>query len=124
MAAYAWTIPLQLHYFEVLPSYSILLNMMATPLVVLISMGGFVSAIAAIIWPVGGSAIAANLYYPIHLLIWLVARFNQLPGNSVAFKGFTAAHVVASYGVYAAICIWLWRRQKVDSAIDSAQISR
>ncbi|WP_121971347.1 ComEC/Rec2 family competence protein [Leptolyngbya sp. BC1307] len=124
MAAYFWTIPLQLYYFEVLPSYSILLNMIATPLVVLISMGGFVSAIAAIIWPVGGSAIAANLYYPIHLLIWLVEKFNQLPGNSVAFEGFTAAHVVASYGVYAAICIWLWRRQKVDSAIDLAQISR
>lgn len=124
MAAYFWTIPLQLHYFEVLPSYSILLNMMATPLVVLISMGGFVSAIAAIIWPVGGSAIAANLYYPIHLLIWLVERFNQLPGNSVAVGGFKAAHVVASYCVYAAICIWLWQRQKVDSAIDLAQTSR
>ena len=124
MAAYAWTIPLQLHYFQVLPAYSILLNMIATPLVVLISMGGFVSAIAAILWPLAGSAIAANFYYPIHLLIWLVARFNQLPGNSVAFEGFTAAHVVASYGVYAVICIWLWQRQKVSSAIDLAQISR
>ncbi len=124
MAAYFWTIPLQLHYFEVLPSYSILLNMIATPLVVLISMGGFVSAIAAIIWPVVGSAIAANLYYPIQLLIWLVENFNHLPGNSVAFEGFTAAHVVASYGVYAAICIWLWQRQKADSTIDLAQISR
>lgn len=124
MAAYFWTIPLQLHYFEVLPSYSILLNMMATPLVVLISMGGFVSAIAAIVWPVVGSAIAANLYYPIQLLIWLVEKFNQLPGNSVASEGFTVAQVVASYSVYAAICIWLWQRQKADSAIDLAQISR
>ncbi|MGB3296690.1 MAG: ComEC/Rec2 family competence protein, partial [Phormidesmis sp.] len=87
MAAYFWTIPLQLHYFEVLPSYSILLNMMATPLVVLISMGGFISAIAATILPILGSAIAANLYYPIHLLIWLVERFNQLPGNSVEIPG-------------------------------------
>ena len=124
MAAYFWTIPLQLHYFEVLPSYSILLNMLATPLVVLISMGGFVSAIAAIIYPVVGSAIAANLYYPIHLLMWLVVRFNQLPGNSVAVGGFKAEHVVASYCVYAVICIWLWQRQKAGSAIDLAQISR
>ncbi|MGB3294780.1 MAG: ComEC/Rec2 family competence protein [Phormidesmis sp.] len=124
MAAYFWTIPLQLHYFEVLPSYSILLNMLATPLVVLISIGGFVSAIAAIIYPVVGSAIAANLYYPIHLLMWLVERFNQLPGNSVAVGGFKAAHVAASYCVYAAICVWLWQRQKADSAIDLAQISR
>ena len=124
MAAYAWTLPLQLHYFEVLPAYSILLNMIVTPLVVLISLGGFVSAIAAIIWPLAGSAIAANLYYPIRLLIWLVARFNQLPGNSVAFEEFTAAQVIASYGVYAVICIWLRLRQKVSSAIDLGQISR
>ena len=116
MAAYFWTIPLQLHYFEVLPSYSILLNGIATPLVVLISMGGFVSAIAAIILPILGSAIAANLYYPIHLLIWLVERFNQLPGNSVEVSGFKAWHVVASYGVYAAICFFLWRREKPSAS--------
>ncbi|MEM9090702.1 MAG: ComEC/Rec2 family competence protein [Cyanobacteria bacterium P01_F01_bin.53] len=112
MAAYFWTIPLQLYYFEVLPTYSILLNGIATPLVILISMGGFISAIAAIIWPLAGSFIAANLYYPIHVLIWLVNRFNQLPGHSVEFTGFGAWHVVITYGIYAAISVWLWRRQK------------
>lgn len=112
MAAYLWTIPLQLHYFEILPSYSIFLNGIATPLVIIISVGGFISAIAAIFMPVAGSAIAANLYYPIHLLIWLVQQFNQLPGNSVELTGFRAWHVVASYGVYATISIWLWQRQK------------
>ncbi|NJM99322.1 MAG: ComEC family competence protein [Phormidesmis sp. RL_2_1] len=124
MAACLWTMPLQLLYFEVLPSYSIVLNGLATPLVVLISLGGFVSAIAAMIVPVIGSAIAANLYYPIHLLIWLVNRFNQLPGHSVELTGFNAWHTVVSYGMYTAICIWLWRRQKVDGAVDLAQISR
>lgn len=111
MAACLWTVPLQLLYFGVLPSYSILLNGLATPLVVLISMGGFVSAIAAMIWPVIGSAIAANLYYPIHLLIWIVERFNQLPGHAIKIQGITGWHAVASYGVYGMICIWQWRRQ-------------
>jgi ComEC/Rec2-related protein len=121
MAAYFWTIPLQLHYFQTLPSYSILLNGLTTPLVVLISLGGFASAIAAALMPIVGSAIAANFYYPIHLLIWLAEHFNQIPGNSVAISGFKAEHVVATYGLYAAICIFLWRRQKDAILIDSVQ---
>jgi len=112
MAACFWTVPLQLHYFEVLPAYSILLNGIATPLVVMISIGGFVSGMAAMVWPVIGSALAANLYYPIHVLIWLVNRFNELPGNSVEFSGFSEWHVIASYGLYAGISIWLWRRHQ------------
>jgi ComEC/Rec2-related protein len=119
MAAYVWTMPLQLHYFQTLPSYSILLNGMTTPLVVVISLGGFISAIAAAILPIVGSAIAANLYYPIHLLIWLAEHFNQIPGNSVAISGFNAGHVVASYGVYAAICIFLWQRGKALALTES-----
>ncbi|MEM6867412.1 MAG: ComEC/Rec2 family competence protein [Cyanobacteria bacterium P01_C01_bin.121] len=112
IAAYLWTIPLQLLYFQRLPVYSIFLNMLATPLVIAISLGGFVSVIAAIFVPVVGSAIASGLYYPIHLLIWLVDRFNQLPFNSIELTGVQGWHVALSYGVYAVICIWLWKRGK------------
>ena len=112
VAAYLWTIPLQLLYFQVLPTYSVLLNAIATPLVVMISIGGFISAIAAIILPVAGSAIAANLYYPIHLLIWLVDRFNQFPGSSIEITGVKGWYVVLCYGIYAAICLWLWKIEK------------
>ncbi len=112
VAAYLWTIPLQLLYFQRLPIYSILLNTLATPLVIAISLGGFVSAIAAIIVPVMGSAIASSLYLPIHLLIWLVDRFNQLPFSSIEISGVKGWHVVLSYSVYVAICIWLWRKEK------------
>ncbi len=112
VAAYLWTIPLQLLYFQVLPTYSVLLNGIATPLVTLISMGGFVSAIAAIPIPLVGSFIASMLYYPIHLLIWIVERFNQFPGSSVEFTGMRGWYVVVSYGVYAGICLWLWQRDQ------------
>ena len=112
IAAYLWTIPLQLLYFQRLPVYSIFLNALATPLVILISLGGFVSAIAAIILPVLGSAIATNLYAPIHILIWLVNTFNKLPFSSIEISGVKGWHVILSYGVYAAISIWLWRKEK------------
>ncbi|MEO0885616.1 MAG: ComEC/Rec2 family competence protein [Cyanobacteria bacterium J06634_6] len=110
IAAYLWTIPLQLLYFQRLPLYSILLNGLATPLVIVISLGGFISAIAAVIWPIFGSAIATNLYYPIHGLIWLVEQFNRLPGSSLEFTGVQGWHVVLSYCMYAGVCLWLWQK--------------
>ncbi|MEM8504919.1 MAG: ComEC/Rec2 family competence protein [Cyanobacteria bacterium P01_D01_bin.1] len=112
IAACLWTIPLQLLYFEVVPLYSIFLNGIATPLVTLISMGGFVSAITAIPIPPIGSFIASMFYYPIQILIWIVEHFNQLPGNLFEFTGMQGWHVIASYGVYTAICLWLWRRDQ------------
>ncbi len=115
IAAYLWTIPLQLLYFQKLTTYSILLNAIATPLIVVISTGGFISAIAAIVSPILGSAIAANLYYPIHLLIWLVDLFNLFPGRSFAIEWMTGWHVLLIYGAYAAVCIWLWRRDKSNA---------
>jgi len=123
IAAYLWTIPLQLLYFQVLPTYSVLLNAIATPLVVLISIGGFVSAIAAIIWPLIGSLMATCLYVPIHVLIWLVERFNQLPGSKFEITGINGWHVVISYGVYAAICIALWKHDRQTETSESAALS-
>ncbi|MGB5917079.1 MAG: ComEC/Rec2 family competence protein [Phormidesmis sp.] len=120
VAAYLWTIPLQLLYFQKLTTYSILLNAIATPLIVVISMGGFISAIAAIVWPVLGSAIAANLYYPIHLLIWMVDRFNLFPGSAIAIEGITGWHVVLSYSVYVTVCVWLWHRDKNGAGYDES----
>ncbi|EDX86574.1 Competence protein [Synechococcus sp. PCC 7335] len=122
IAAYLWTIPLQLLYFQVLPTYSVLLNGITTPLVTLISMGGFISAIAAIPVPLIGSFIASTLYYPIHILIWVVDQFNQLPGSSLEFTGIEGWHVVVSYLVYMAICIWLRRREQFAPGDDYAAL--
>lgn len=121
VAAYLWTIPLQLLYFQVLPTYSVLLNGIATPLVTLISVGGFISAIASIPVPLVGSFIASMLYYPILILIWLVERFNQFPGSSVEFTGVAGWHVVISYGVYVVICLRVWQTEQQLS--DDRQMS-
>ncbi|MEM9906918.1 MAG: ComEC/Rec2 family competence protein [Cyanobacteria bacterium P01_D01_bin.44] len=114
LAAYAWTIPLQLYHFGVMPSYSIVLNMVATPLVVVISMGGFVSAFGALVWPMLGSAIAWLLAIPIQILMGLVHVFNQLPGHQLELGKITAWQVLLSYGVYAAVSLWLAHRYKAN----------
>ncbi|MEL6247321.1 MAG: ComEC/Rec2 family competence protein, partial [Cyanobacteria bacterium J06627_15] len=96
----------------VLPSYSILLNIVATPLVMVVSLGGFVSAMAALVWPLAGSAIAWLLAIPIQLLMWLVTTFNTLPGNQLQVGNIPAWTVVISYTVYGVISLWLATRKK------------
>jgi competence protein ComEC len=115
LAAYLWTVPLQLYHFGVLPAYSILLNILATPLVTIISLGGFISAIAALIWPLIGSAIAWLLAIPIQILIGLVNFFNALPGHQIQVGHIPAWLVVISYGLYAVTTLWLAHRQKAAS---------
>lgn len=112
IAAYFWTLPLQLYHFGIIPSYSIILNAIATPLVTVISLGGFISAIASLIWPLAGGAIAWLLAIPIQILIALVNLFNQLPGNQLDVGNIPAWLVVVIYGLYGAITIWLARRNQ------------
>jgi competence protein ComEC len=53
------------------------LNILVTPLVEIISLGGMISAIAGLIVPPVGSAISLLLYYPIHWLLETAKFFSQ-----------------------------------------------
>jgi competence protein ComEC len=41
-------------------------NIFSAPIISIISIGGMISALAALIWPMAGSALAWLLYYPTH----------------------------------------------------------
>jgi competence protein ComEC len=99
LAATLWTLPLQLYIFGVIPPYSLVINILTIPLISIISIGGIVSAIAALVWSTAGSAIALLLYYPTHILIWLVQFFSQLPGNSLAVGKISIWQLLAVYGL-------------------------
>ncbi|MEB3177478.1 MAG: ComEC/Rec2 family competence protein [Nostocaceae cyanobacterium] len=105
LAASIWTLPLQLHVFGVLPVYSLLTNIVTTPLISLISIGGIISALASVIWSVAGSAIAWLLYYPTHWLIQLVEYISQLPGNSFAIGTISLWQLILIYGLF--VLVWL-----------------
>lgn len=108
IAATMWTLPLTIHVFAVVAPYSIPTNILATPLITIISLGGMVSALAALIYPPLGSAIAWLLYYPTQLLIQFVHLVNHLPGSSWALGNIS---VVQMGGIYSLIIlIWLTRR--------------
>ncbi|MBW4651271.1 MAG: ComEC/Rec2 family competence protein [Kastovskya adunca ATA6-11-RM4] len=112
LAASLWTLPLLIYVFGVVAPYSIVLNIITTPLISIISIGGIISALAAVIFPLAGSAIAWLLYFPTQLLIELVQFFSQLPGNSVAVGTISLVQLFCLYGLIGLILVSRrWGRQ-------------
>ncbi|MEH2298095.1 MAG: ComEC/Rec2 family competence protein [Nostoc sp.] len=112
LAATLWTLPVQLFIFGVVPSYSLLLNVVSTPLISIISIGGIISALVALIWTEAGSFLAGMLHYPTDGLIKLVEFFSKLPGNSVAVGSISTWQLLAIYVLI--ILVWLvpwWQRR-------------
>jgi competence protein ComEC len=110
IAAYIWTLPLQLYSFGVLSPYSILVNVMVTPLISIISIGGVISAFLALISPIAGSASAWLLHYPTYGMLTIIDFFCKLPGNSIAVGTISALLMIILYGL---ICL-PWLRPKLQ----------
>ncbi|MBD2462774.1 ComEC/Rec2 family competence protein [Oscillatoria sp. FACHB-1407] len=108
VAAYLWTLPLQLHVFGVVSPYSIVLNILVAPLITVISLGSAMSALIGLIVPVAGSWAAWLLYLPTHLFIQLAEFTNQLPGNAIAIGSISGAQLIALYGLYGLV----WQRPR------------
>jgi competence protein ComEC len=108
IAATLWTLPLQLYVFNVFAPYSLAANITSTPFISVISLGGILSAIAALIWPLAGSTLAWLLYYPTHWLIAGVQFFNSLPGNSVALGSISLVQLLALYGLIGLVWFSQW----------------
>jgi len=108
ITASIWTLPLQLQVFSIVPLYSIVVNILSTPLISIISIGGMIGALVALIWPMVGSALAWLLYYPTHILIALVQFSYHLPGNSVAVGTISVLQLSALYGLMCLVWLQPW----------------
>lgn len=83
VAVLAWTLPLTLTHFHVMPLYGITVNAGTSPLVMVVTLGGmFCAAIAAIVPPLG-AGLAQLLTVPVQLLRDSVAWSNTLPGAQI-----------------------------------------
>ena len=113
LAASVWVLPLLSYGFNRVAVYSLAVNIICTPLIILVSLGGMVSAIGALILPALGSAIAWLLYYPALLLISIIKLFTSLPGSSWAVGQISLATLLIIYAVY--ILVWLnqWWRDRL-----------
>lgn len=110
IAASIWTLPLQLYVFKIISPYSIPINIITTPFVTLLSIGGFISAVLGVLWPIVGSSIAWFLYYPTHILISIVEFFYELPGNSVAVGAISQYQLLVLYLLIVLVCLFKWWR--------------
>ena len=113
VAASIWVLPLLSYVFNSVATYSVVVNIICTPLIILISLGGMISAIAALILPVVGSAIAWLLFYPTRLLMGIVNFFTNIPGSSWAIGQISLGTLLVIYGSF--LLVWLnqWWRQRV-----------
>jgi competence protein ComEC len=105
LAASLWTLPLQLYVFGMVAPYSAVANIICAPLISIISLGGFVSAGAAVISSIAGSSLAWLLNYPTQLLIAVVQLFNKLPGSAVAVGTISVVQLLLLYGLIGITCI-------------------
>ncbi|NES03051.1 MAG: DUF4131 domain-containing protein [Okeania sp. SIO2F4] len=99
IAASIWTLPLLLSVFYVVSPYTILVNIITAPLVAVITLGGFISAMLALISPYVGSLSAGILHFPVRILIEIVQFFSKLPGNQVAVGAISVYQLVVLYGL-------------------------
>jgi competence protein ComEC len=108
VAASLWTYPLLMHIFSVIATYGIICNIIVSPLVMLISIGGMISATLGLIFPLAGSAIAWLLYYPTNFLIAIATFFTHLPGSSYAVGSLPIGLMWLIYGLFIAVWLSSW----------------
>ncbi|MEC4986070.1 MAG: ComEC/Rec2 family competence protein [Oscillatoria sp. PMC 1068.18] len=103
IAASLWTLPVIIYVFHVVAPYTIPANIAAMPLVAIVSLGGFLSAFVAMIFPLAGSTVAKLLNYPTEWLISLVEYFTNLPNSSFAVGKISLFSLIALYGLFALV---------------------
>ncbi len=108
IAATIWTLPVQIYSFCLVSPYSLLANIITAPLIVLVSLWGFASALLGLVWEPFGSFAAWILYYPTLFLIQIVQGFSTLPGSLLATGTISILQLI---GVYA-IWIGIWKIPK------------
>ncbi len=111
MAASIWVLPLLSYKFNSLATYSLIVNIICTPLITVISLGGMVSAIAALIMPMIGSAISWVLLYPTLLLMAVISFFTNLPVSSWAIGQISLGVLLAVYGLFLLVLLNNWWRK-------------
>ncbi|MEI6063068.1 MAG: ComEC/Rec2 family competence protein [Pseudanabaena sp. ELA748] len=105
IAAYIWTLPLQLLVFGKLSPYSLVANVLTTPLVSISTYGGIISGLLGIIFVPLGSAIAWLLYPLLHWTIGLAQWINTLPNASTSLGAINLWQMLLAYILF--IAIWL-----------------
>jgi competence protein ComEC len=117
LACTIWTLPRLLNIFSVILVYSIPINIIVTPLISIISLGGMISAVLSFILPDLGTLTANLLYHPAHLLIQIAEFFVNLPGNFYVTGSISNWQMLFIYGLIMLTWWTQWWQKKLWLAI-------
>lgn len=102
VAATVWTVPIQMLVFKQIPLYSIPANLLASPLVWLLSLGSIAGAFVSLVSPAVGSLASVALNPVCSLLLWLVDIVSQLPGAVIKLDNSHLLAFAVMYGLLGA----------------------
>lgn len=111
-SAMIWTLPLQLYLFGTIPIYSLLLNIITAPLISVISLGGFLSALLSLVLPSVGSTVAGLLYHPINLLLNIAQFFGNIQFSSFALGTISLLQLISIYILIISVWLVRWWQQR------------
>jgi len=112
LAASLWTLPRLLYGFGLVSPYGVLTNLVVTPLIALLSLGGMVSAGAALFWGPLGAGLAWLLQWPMDLLLAIAQIFSQLPGTTVATGTISLGQLLSIYGLMGMVWWQPWWQRR------------
>ncbi len=105
IAAYIWTLPLQLYVFGKISAYSILANILTTPLVSVGTIVGIVSGVLGVIYVPLGAVVSWMLTAPLALMIAIANWIHALPGAISNAGAISLWQLITGYGII--FLIWL-----------------
>ena len=112
LAATIWILPLQCYVFNGFSPYSILINIVTTPLVIIISLGGMITGLIGICFPLIGSYLAILLIPFAWCLVNLVQWTIQLPFSYFAVGKVPLISLLICYGVLILINHSIWWQKR------------
>ncbi|MDX1976281.1 MAG: ComEC/Rec2 family competence protein [Pseudanabaenaceae cyanobacterium bins.68] len=99
IAAYVWTLPLQLFVFGKVSPYSILANVLTTPLVSFATIGGVISGILGVIFVPLGALATWLLFFALVLIIAIARMIESLPGAVSSLGTIALWQLLIAYGL-------------------------
>ncbi|MDJ0729609.1 MAG: ComEC/Rec2 family competence protein [Crocosphaera sp.] len=105
VAVSIWTSPLIMYVFHTFSFYIIPFNILATPLIMFLVLGGIISAIFILISPNIGIEIAKILFWPLEIFLQSAQQIPQLKLSAFAVGQISLITLIIIYSIL--ITIWL-----------------
>ena len=119
IAAYIWTLPVQLLIFGKLTPYSILANVLTTPLVTICTYGGVISGALGLLVTELGAVVSWLLYPLLHLMIKIAEWMNTLPKAGYNPGTISIWQMILAYGLLVLMwrVVWFSRRWIIPAVV-------